>query len=82
MIRIPTLSPGAALVECISGCTCEPSVLDGTSAARVSIFKTHAFTVSPHPLCRLRVTVREEPGQVPQQGHKVMLAAIMVVHKE
>lgn len=36
---------GTADIECLSGCACEPSVLDGTTASRVSVFKVHAFRV-------------------------------------
>lgn len=36
---------GTALVECLSGCQCEPNVLDGTTASRVSVFKVHSFKV-------------------------------------
>lgn len=36
---------GTADVECVSGCTCQPSILDGTTASRVSVFKTHTFEV-------------------------------------
>lgn len=36
---------GTAEVRCAAGCACAPSVLDGTTAARVSVFKVHAFQV-------------------------------------
>lgn len=36
--------------------------------------------VTQHRRCRFRVTVLEEPGATPQEGHKVMLAAVMVEH--
>lgn len=40
---------GTAAVECRSGCSCRPSILDGTSASRVSVFKIHSFKVcGPH----------------------------------
>jgi hypothetical protein len=39
-----------------------------------------ALQVTQHAKCRVRVTVRKEPGEVPQQGHKVTLMAIMVSH--
>lgn len=71
---------GAAAVDCRSGCTCRPSTLDGTSASRASVFKIHSFKVTQHRRCRFRVTVLEEPGATPQEGHKVMLAAVMVEH--
>lgn len=34
-----------------------------------------------HAACRLRVTVRREAGAVAQEGHKVLLAAVMVTHQ-
>lgn len=37
--------------------------------------------VSHHKRCRFRVTVTNEAGEVPQEGHKVVLAAVMVMHK-
>jgi hypothetical protein len=36
---------GTAAVECVSGCSCERSTLDGTTPSHVSIFKTHSFKV-------------------------------------
>ncbi|KAL4422911.1 hypothetical protein ABPG75_009108 [Micractinium tetrahymenae] len=71
---------GTAAIQCRSGCSCRPSTLDGTSASRASVFKIHSFKVTQHRRCRFRVTVSKEPGATPQQGHKVMLAAIMVAH--
>lgn len=72
---------GTAAVECVSGCSCERSTLDGTTPSHVSIFKTHSFKVSRHERCRVRVTISAAPGATPQEGHKVMLAAVMVTHK-
>lgn len=105
---------GTALIECKSGCTCEPTKLDGTWNRRASLFwstrvfvscnlptlNQHAFVlllfaghgaaptldmrrqvispalnallqVSRHPKCLIRVTVQADPGEFPQQGHKV-----------
>ncbi|PSC75050.1 hypothetical protein C2E20_1732 [Micractinium conductrix] len=72
---------GTALVKCAAGCRCRPSVLGGTSASRATVFRAHAFQVSQHARCRLRVTVRQQPGMVPEEGHKVMLAAVAVTHQ-
>lgn len=36
---------------------------------------------SQHERCRFRVTVSNATGAVPQEGHKVMLVAVMVIHK-
>lgn len=37
--------------------------------------------VTQHRRCRVRVTVRAEPGRAAQAGHKVTLAAVAVVHE-
>ena len=36
--------------------------------------------VSQHGRCRVRITVQEEAGEVPQQGHKVSLSGLLVTH--
>ena len=36
--------------------------------------------VSQHERCRVRITVSEEAGAVPQQGHKVSLSGLLVTH--
>lgn len=33
-----------------------------------------------HPRCRVRVTISERPGAVPQEGHKVSLSGVMLSH--
>lgn len=40
--------------------------------------QVHKFTVTQHEFCRVRVTVRTQPGAVKQQGNKVVLNAVMV----
>ena len=120
---------GTARVQCVSGCMCKPSKLDGTWQMRFSLFWFHRFQVSqawresrpwpahlpalvampacparsktapPPPLaasnaapdagaaacfaawdnvqvsrhkrCRFRVTLTDEPGEFPEEGHKV-----------
>ncbi|KAI3428300.1 hypothetical protein D9Q98_006679 [Chlorella vulgaris] len=71
---------GTALISCVSGCTCEPAVLDGTWQRRASLFWMTRFPVSRTRRCRIRVTVQEAAGEFPQKGHKVMLVAVMVAH--
>lgn len=73
---------GTASVECVSGCVCSTKgrVLDGTWAQKATLMQIHRFQVSQHQRCRVRVTVRKQPGAVPQEGHKVTLTAIMVSH--
>ncbi|KAL4447553.1 hypothetical protein ABPG75_004772 [Micractinium tetrahymenae] len=71
---------GTAQVACVSGCDCEPQLLDGTWEAEVSLQQILQFWVSRHKRCRVRVTVLAQPGAVPQNGHKVQLLAVMVSH--
>ncbi|KAL4419481.1 hypothetical protein ABPG77_008283 [Micractinium sp. CCAP 211/92] len=71
---------GTANVTCVSGCACNSTLLDGTWERRASLFTITRFEVSHHEECRFRVTVLEEPGTVPQKGHKVVLVAVMVTH--
>lgn len=69
---------GVADVECVAGCECEPQVLDGTWEAEVSLQQILQFRVSRHKRCRVRITVADRPGVVKQDGHKVVLTAVMV----
>ncbi|KAI7839286.1 hypothetical protein COHA_006984 [Chlorella ohadii] len=71
---------GTALIECKSGCTCEPTKLDGTWSRRASLFWSTRVFVSRHPQCLIRVTVLPDAGEFPQEGHKVALVAVMVAH--
>ncbi|EFN58310.1 hypothetical protein CHLNCDRAFT_142315 [Chlorella variabilis] len=71
---------GTALIECVSGCTCAPAKLDGTWQRRASLFWMTRFIVTQHRRCRVRVTVLDEAGEFPQEGHKVTLVAVMVAH--
>lgn len=71
---------GVADLACVSGCECEPQVLDGTWQQEVSLQQILQIWVSRHKQCRIRVTVSERPGQVPQKGHKVVLQGVMVSH--
>ncbi|PSC68081.1 hypothetical protein C2E20_8267 [Micractinium conductrix] len=71
---------GTARVACVGGCTCDEATLDGTWEQRVSLFWITRFAVSRHRRCRIRVTITDEPGQFPEEGHKVSLVAVMVTH--
>lgn len=53
--------------------------LHGADATRPAL--PCCLQASQHARCRVRVTVRAEPGVVAQEGHKVMLAAVMVSHR-
>ena len=37
--------------------------------------------VSQHRRCRVRMTISKEAGEAGGEGHRVMLAAVMVTHK-
>ncbi|KAL4442042.1 hypothetical protein ABPG77_011303 [Micractinium sp. CCAP 211/92] len=73
---------GAAHAECVSGCTCNPTTLEGTWEQRVSLFYMTRFHVSRHSRCRIRVTVLgDDPGALSaDNGHKVTLVGAMVTH--
>ncbi|KAL4421416.1 hypothetical protein ABPG75_010707 [Micractinium tetrahymenae] len=71
---------GTADVACVSGCSCKAVTLDGTWEKRVSLQSILQFWVTRHPRCRVRVTISDRPGAVPQDGHKVSLTAVMVSH--
>ena len=40
---------GLARVECRSGCTCAPSLVDGLWRERTSLMQLHSFKVGPGP---------------------------------
>lgn len=71
---------GTAEVACVAGCTCDPTILDGTWEQEATLMQIHSFKVTQHRACRVRVTIRKQPGAVPQAGHKVSLQALMVSH--
>ncbi|KAL4431189.1 hypothetical protein ABPG75_006445 [Micractinium tetrahymenae] len=71
---------GTARVECVSGCSCSATRLDGTWERKASLFTITRFHVTRHKRCRFRVTVLDKTGEVPQEGHKVVLVAVMVTH--
>lgn len=67
---------GRARVECRSGCTCEPSVLEGHWGVKASMQMIHKFRASQSARCTLRVTVLQQTGS---GGRKVKLAGLMVL---
>lgn len=71
---------GTASVECVSGCKCGKTLLDGTWETQSSLMQNLIFKVSPAAKCRVRVTVLDKPGKVPQKGGKVKLMGIMASH--
>lgn len=68
---------GKALVECVDGCTCEPTKVDAVSVRHTSEIHTERIVVSAAPECRVRVTVLNETST---QGHKFRLSSF-AVHK-
>ncbi|KAL4423775.1 hypothetical protein ABPG75_001076 [Micractinium tetrahymenae] len=71
---------GTAAIECVAGCSCSRRTLDGTWDTPASLQQMRKFTVSQHPRCRVRISVRSVPGEVPQKGHKVALFGLLVSH--
>ncbi|KAL4430719.1 hypothetical protein ABPG75_005975 [Micractinium tetrahymenae] len=71
---------GRASVECVSGCTCAPNVLDGWWERHASLQVMHTIRVSEHPKCRIKLTVLDESsGKGKAAGHKVKLTAALVL---
>ncbi|EFN59047.1 expressed protein [Chlorella variabilis] len=71
---------GKAEVECISGCECETTVLDGWWERHASLQVMHTVMVTEHPKCRIKLTVLDESsGKGKAAGHKVKLTAALVL---
>lgn len=47
---------GKADVECVSGCTCNVTILEGHTDEKNSQLHLHKFLVSQHEKCVVRVT--------------------------
>lgn len=74
---------GLARVECRSGCTCPPSVMDGLWGDHTSLQQMHSFRASQAQRCRLRVTIVPRGGGGKgggAAGDKFQLSAAMVAH--
>lgn len=73
---------GLARVECRSGCTCGPTVVDGLWGDHTSLQQMHSFRASQAQRCRLRVTIvpRKGAGGGAPAGDKFQLSAAMVAH--
>eukprot|EP00887_Chlorella_sp_A99_P000470 scaffold17.g470.t1 len=67
---------GQARVECLSGCACNASTLDGHWQKSASLQVMHAIQVTEHPKCRMRVTILDSSSS---GGHKVKLTALVVL---
>lgn len=52
---------GDAVVECVAGCVCAPRVISGVWQKKTSQMTMVPITVSAHPQCDLRLTVRPSP---------------------
>lgn len=50
---------GRALLECSQGCVCEAKELEGHWDRQATLTDLHTLQVTPHPKCRLRVTLLE-----------------------
>ncbi|PSC75343.1 hypothetical protein C2E20_1137 [Micractinium conductrix] len=48
---------GQARVECQSGCSCQPTVVEALWEERTSLLQMHQFAVTQHPECVLRITI-------------------------
>ncbi|GAB4818400.1 hypothetical protein N2152v2_005446 [Parachlorella kessleri] len=72
---------GRAALECVGGCQCARTVLDGHwTVERASISLMHEFFVTQHPQCHLRVTVLPSTSSRSKgRGHKVKILTLVVV---
>eukprot|EP00887_Chlorella_sp_A99_P003009 scaffold9.g3009.t1 len=65
---------GKASVECVSGCTCKPNVMEGNWERHATLQQSHAFEASQAAACRLRVTVINETSS---GDHKIILNSVV-----
>eukprot|EP00887_Chlorella_sp_A99_P003432 scaffold7.g3432.t1 len=65
---------GRARVECVAGCRCQPSTLEGAWERKATLQAQHSFQATQAGACRLRVTVLPGSGGT----HKVQLTSVMV----
>ncbi len=66
---------GIANVECVSGCTCEATVMDSHGDSKSSQTHLHTFTASQHKQCLIKVEVAKDSST---GGHKVKVLGIIV----
>eukprot|EP00887_Chlorella_sp_A99_P000046 scaffold16.g46.t1 len=66
---------GRARVECMRGCRCEPTTIDGAWRRKATLRQTHTFLASQAAACRLRVTILRA---TPAEQRKVVLSSVMV----
>ncbi|KAI3430747.1 hypothetical protein D9Q98_009159 [Chlorella vulgaris] len=71
---------GTARVECVSGCSCDPSTVVNSWAVATSVFEAFSFQATQHQRCRVRVTIVNTDGVAADQLQKVVLVAALVAH--
>jgi hypothetical protein len=64
---------GRASIECVRGCTCEKSVLEGHHIKRISVPVEHQFVVTAAHHCEMKVTVLPDSSS---GEHKVKLLSV------
>ena len=62
-------------IECVAGCTCQPTRFDAHTTDKYSIMKPHAFAVTEHEQCEFKVTVLPETSS---GQHKVRVSGMLV----
>eukprot|EP00798_Chlamydomonas_sp_ICE-L_P027312 gene27312-4616_t len=68
---------GMAQVECISGCRCTTSILDGNTKERTSLLRLHNIRVAQTTACTLVITILEESNALNRE-HKFKVGGVMV----
>ncbi|GAX74287.1 hypothetical protein CEUSTIGMA_g1736.t1 [Chlamydomonas eustigma] len=66
---------GMARVECISGCICLGTKMDGHTTDKTSLLNLHEFKASQHEECVMAITILEETSS---GKHKVKIAGITI----
>ncbi len=69
---------GRVRVECVSGCSCKATDMDGQNKLRTSEIHTERMEISPHKECRVKITLL---GESSSGGRKFRLSSL-AVHKE
>ena len=66
---------GQAAVRCISGCTCNDTVMEGHHDEKTSQLYLHEFSATQHDACVISLTVL---ASTQSHRHKVKVSGIMI----
>lgn len=69
---------GKVKIQCVSGCTCQEVIKDAKNKTPTSELHTERMPISPHPECKIRITILDETST---KDHKFRLSGV-AVHKQ